>query len=54
MNIFLVRVATGRYRLSVHAIGASSTEALLRVLSSLEAAGLSVSSGVACRIGRVA
>ncbi|CAH0447689.1 hypothetical protein [Ralstonia syzygii] len=52
MKTFLVRVAAGGRRLSVHTIAASSTDALMGVLASLEALGLSACGGSARLVGR--
>lgn len=51
MKPFLVRIAAGGHRLSVHTIAASSIDALLHVLGSLEAQGMYACSGSARPIG---
>ncbi|BAP28144.1 hypothetical protein [Ralstonia pseudosolanacearum] len=52
MKAFIVHVAAGGRRLSVQAIAASSTDALMCVLASLEALGMTACSGTARPIGR--
>ncbi|CAM2331925.1 MoaD/ThiS family protein [Ralstonia mannitolilytica] len=54
MKTFLVRIAAGGRRLSFHTIAASSTDALMLVMGSLEAVGMPASSGSARLIGRTA
>lgn len=54
MRPFLVRVAAGGLRLTVHTIAASSVDALMHVLGALEAQGLSAGGGSARPIGRAA
>lgn len=54
MKPFLVRIATGGHRLSVHTIAASSIDALMNVLGSLEARGMHATSGSVRVIGRAA
>ncbi|CAJ0700479.1 hypothetical protein LMG18102_03229 [Ralstonia mannitolilytica] len=54
MKAFLVRIAAGGRRLSFHTIAASSTDALMLVMGSLETVGMPASSGSARLIGRTA
>jgi len=54
MNTFLVRIAAGGRRLSVHTIATSSIDALMHVLGALEAQGVPACSGSARPIGRAA
>ncbi|MDB0511354.1 hypothetical protein [Ralstonia solanacearum] len=47
MKAFLVRVAAGGRRLSFHTIAASSTDALMQIVGTLEAMGMHARSGSA-------
>jgi hypothetical protein len=54
VKTFLVRIAADGRRLSFHTIAATSTDALMMVMGTLEAMGMPASSGSARLVGRTA
>lgn len=54
MKTFLVRIAAGERRLSIHTIATSSFDALMHVMGALEAQGFLACSGSVRPIGGVA